>query len=133
MQRSALALTAAAAIAGACGSEGQGHTHAELGDPTGMACPEGGTSLNYAEFGRPFMEAYCISCHSDDVVGANRQGAPSDHNFDTQFECQAFADHLDRMSGSGPEATNTQMPPKEPRPSPQERQMLSEWLACGAP
>lgn len=104
----------------------------ELGPPTATVCPEGST-LTYEGFGRPFMESYCLRCHSASVTGAAREGAPSDHNFDTPIELQGLADHIDRMAGVGPEATNEIMPVGDPQPTLEERQQLAEWLACGAP
>jgi hypothetical protein len=105
----------------------------ELGPPTGMVCPPSGTSLTYEDFGEPFMAAYCLRCHSVNVTGADRNGAPGDHNFDTQFEALALKDHIDQMAGSGPDAVNMRMPVGDPTPSLEEREQLSEWLACDAP
>lgn len=104
----------------------------ELGPPTGAECPPAST-LTYANFGQTFMEDYCLRCHSSTVTGADREGAPSDHNFDTIDEIRAFAGHIDEMAGSGPDATNDQMPPDGDAPTLAEREMLAEWLACGAP
>jgi hypothetical protein len=112
---------------------GCGDGGVEFGDPTGAVCPDEGTTLTYENFAAPFMAAYCVRCHSSEVTGADRNGAPSDHNFDTHFEIVAFTDHIDWMTGSGPDATNTQMPPDGSKPSLEERQKLSEWLACGGP
>jgi hypothetical protein len=115
---------------GGCGGEDPG---VEFGPPTEVACPPGGTALTYEGFGAPFFEAYCLRCHSASVEGAARQGAPSDHNFDTQFEALALRDHIDYMAGAGAEVINDQMPPDTPAPTLEERRMLSEWLACEAP
>jgi hypothetical protein len=114
---------------GGCGHDDEG---IEFGDPTGATCPDGST-LTYDSFGRGFMDDYCVRCHSSEVTGDDRKGAPSDHNFDTQFEIQSFHDHIDWMAGAGPDAVNTQMPPSGTAPSEAERRQLSEWLACGAP
>ena len=66
--------------------------------------------------------------------GADREGAPSDHNFDTLAEIRTFHEHIDEMAGSGPDATNELMPEGDgPFPTLAERQQLSEWLACGSP
>jgi uncharacterized membrane protein len=111
----------------ACGGDDHG-----LGPLTETECPDDST-LTYENFGEPFMAAYCLGCHSVDVQGDDREGAPSDHNFDTQFEIQAFAEHIDQMAGSGPAVTNTIMPPGNPKPSMGERVELAQWLACGAP
>ncbi|HTE52083.1 MAG TPA: hypothetical protein VK698_14620 [Kofleriaceae bacterium] len=144
MRKNVLALVAslglALALAPGCGGDDDGdhddgdHDHdAPVGDPTGTVCPDGGTSLTYEDFGQPFVEQFCLRCHSESVEGDDRQDAPADHNFDTQFECEALAEHMDQKAGSGPDATNDSMPPSAPRPSDEQRAMLSEWLACGAP
>lgn len=105
-----------------------------LGPPTGAACPPAAT-LTYDSFGREFMTAYCVECHDSELHGADRQGAPSFHDFDTLEGIQAVAEHVDQSAGSGPDATNDQMPPGDysPRPSRTEREDLARWLACGAP
>jgi hypothetical protein len=130
MRKYVLALAVAALLA--CGGDDDDHDPI-VGEPTGTVCPEGGTSLTYEAFGRPFLEEFCLRCHSADVEGDARQGAPADHNFDTQFECQNLAHHMDEKAGAGPDATNQSMPPDDPRPDVEARRMLSEWLACGAP
>jgi uncharacterized membrane protein len=109
------------------------HEHEEgEGMATEATCPATQT-LTYANFGQAFMQSYCLRCHSQDVMGNARQGAPSDHNFDTLDEIQGLAEHIDEYAGSGPAATNTGMPTDTPSPSTEERRKLSEWLACGAP
>jgi len=112
-----------------CGSEDE---EAELGEPTGAACPDGST-LTYETFGRSFMESYCTRCHSSTLSGEARRGAPLYHDFDTPTGIRAVADHVDQMAGSGPSATNTLMPPGGAMPTLAERQRLAEWLACDAP
>ncbi len=79
------------------------------------------------------MQNYCTSCHSSAVSGTARNGAPSDHNFDSLEGIQSATEHIDENAGSGPKATNTRMPPSGNRPTLEERQKLSEWIACGAP
>jgi uncharacterized membrane protein len=59
--------------------------------------------------------------------------APADHNFDTLAEIALLAPHIDQYAGSGPDATNTTMPKSGDKPTKEERQKLSEWLACDAP
>ena len=44
-------------------------------------CPTGGTTLTYENFGKPFFDANCNTCHSADS-GA-RNGAPENFAFDT--------------------------------------------------
>ena len=134
-----LASTLVLALAIGCGGDDDDHDHGEddhggqVGPETGTECPDGGTALTYENFGQQFVSTYCLRCHSVDVEGDDREDAPSDHNFDTRFECEALADHMDQKAGSGPDSTNEEMPPSAPRPTTEERAMLSEWLACGAP
>ena len=103
------------------------------GRPSGATCPTEST-LSYATFGEAFMSQYCTSCHSSSLSGAARNGAPSDHNFDTLDAIRDVgADHIDRAAAAGPDYVNTVMPPsgQEPQPSEEERRLLGEWLACG--
>ena len=80
------------------------------------------------------MEDYCTRCHSSALVGAARNGAPSDHNFDTLANIHDTAlEHIDEEAAAGPDHVNTSMPPSGPRPTEAERQKLGEWLACDAP
>jgi len=97
--------------------------------PTGSTCPPTST-LTYDNFGKKFMEDYCLRCHSSTKTGADRKGAPADHNFDTEMGVLEAAEHIDEYAGKGPDATNTVMPPGDPRPSEIERQKLAEWIAC---
>jgi uncharacterized membrane protein len=122
-----LGLAATAAVA--CGEDGGGHE--EVGTPSGAVCPEGST-LSYANFGKEFMETYCTRCHASDLTGDARNGAPTGHDFDTLAGIKAVAEHVDGLAAKGPDATNTDMPPGDPRPVTAEREMLGEWLACGA-
>jgi uncharacterized membrane protein len=120
---------------GGCGGDDDHDDDAEVGPPTGAVCPEEGTTLTYDNFAETFFSTYCTRCHSADVTGADREGAPSDHNFDTHFEAVVLADHIDQMAGAGPDSVNTTMPPNDGGdvPTEAERRQLSEWLACGGP
>ena len=102
------------------------------GPPTESVCPPTST-LTYAGFGQPFMQAYCVQCHSSTLMGPDRHGAPLLHDFDTLYGIEPFTNHIDWTTASGPAATNTAMPTADPRPSLEERKMLGEWLACGVP
>jgi hypothetical protein len=103
-----------------------------FGPPTGTSCPPAST-LTYANFGQSFMARYCVRCHSSDLEGEARHGAPSFHDFDTQFGVRGVANHIDETTAAGPDAMNTSMPPDSPRPTEAERFQLGEWLACDAP
>lgn len=97
--------------------------------PTESVCPPGST-LTYEDFAAPFMSAYCTRCHSSELSGSARMGAPSFHDFDTLAGILPVADHVDEWAAAGPAAVNTLMPPSGPSPSEAERRQLGEWLAC---
>ena len=123
MRSISLPLPLALLLAAACGS-------GENGDPTGSTCPPGST-LSYETFGNDFMQSYCIECHASDLPAAERMGAPTGVDFDTLEGILDRADEIDQAAASGPDATNTEMPPAEqPQPTGAERTQLGEWLAC---
>jgi len=114
------------------GALGCGDDPPLFGPPTESECPPDST-LTYENFGQPFMEAYCTRCHSSELTGEDRMGAPSFHDFDTVFGCRAVSDHIDETAAAGPAAVNQSMPPNGDRPSLEERHDLGEWIACGLP
>ena len=111
-----------------------GHDHGGCGgndgQPTEAECDP---RLGWDNFGEQFMTQYCTKCHSTEVHGGDRRGAPGDHNYDTVEGVQKDLDHLDAAAASGPAANNTYMPPYDPSPSREERELFGKWLACGAP
>ena len=83
--------------------------------------------LDYDNFGAPFVINWCRGCHSSAVPAGMRQKAPLDANFDTIAQVRTWGDKIAaRATGTTPN-----MPPAG-GPSEQERQLLAEWLACGA-
>jgi hypothetical protein len=90
-------------------------------------CPPGGTQLAYESFGAAWLDANCNRCHSADP--GHRHGAPESYRFDTLDDVRAHAARIFVRAA----ATNTSMPPGPDDPSPEERDRLAEWLACGAP
>lgn len=122
---------AGAVLASQMGHGGGGCCSEEevLGEPTGAVCPPTST-LNYTNFGKPFMEMYCTKCHDSNKTGDQRQGAPSLHDFDTFPGIKGVANHVDESAASGPDGTNEGMPNVTPKPTLAERQMLGEWIAC---
>jgi uncharacterized membrane protein len=110
----------------ACDGDEHGH------DGSGAVCPTD-SALTYASFGKDFVETYCTSCHSSELVGDARHGAPGGHDFDSLAGIQAVADHIDEAAAAGPDNTFKAMPVGDPKPTLQERKDLGEWLACGAP
>lgn len=81
-----------------------------------ITCPTSST-LTYANFGAAFMTNNCLQCHaSKDSPTLTSQG---------QIKVNAS-----RILDA---AVYTDAMPKDARMAVPERQMLGEWLACGAP
>lgn len=123
----------AVVLASQMGHGGCGGEEAELfGPPTESTCPTPST-LTYTNFGKPFMERYCTRCHNSELVGDDRMGAPSFHDFDTLFGIKAVSDHIDETTAAGPAVVNRGMPQNGLVPTDDERLQLGEWIACGMP
>jgi uncharacterized membrane protein len=89
--------------------------------PTGissadLSCPSDST-LSYTNFGAAFLSDHCLSCH------ASKQ-APS---LASQAAVQA-----NKAAVINAAVTSAAMP-KDGSLSTEERQLLGEWLTCGAP
>jgi hypothetical protein len=82
--------------------------------------------LRYDNFGAPFLVNWCRACHSAGLPPDMRQLAPANVNFDTLAEIRTWSSRIDYTTAHG-----TSMPPAG-GPSPDERDMLGEWLRCGA-
>jgi uncharacterized membrane protein len=83
--------------------------------------------LGYDNFGSPFIVSRCRACQSVDIPTDMRQRAPAEINFDNLPEIRHWATQIKRSAGE------TQAMPPAGGPPPSERQMLVEWLGCGAP
>ena len=90
-------------------------------------CPPQGTTLRYGNFGAPFMDSYCQSCHGSQSI--DRRGAPGEFIFDSVEQIQRHRARIFVRSAAG----NNSMPPGPDDPSEEDRTKLAEWLACGAP
>jgi hypothetical protein len=98
--------------------------------PTGAICPPGST-LTYENFAAGFMEQYCTRCHHSELSGADRNGAPIFHDFDTRVGILNVGGHVDEWAAAGPNAINKMMPDDDgAAPTEPERFQLGEWLAC---
>jgi hypothetical protein len=128
-----LPLLALALVGPGCGgSDPPEHQHDE-GEGSGATCPPSGAPTAQ-DFGNAFMANYCTSCHSVNVKGAARGGAPENVNFDTAEDVRTWAMEIDEHAAAGPHGTNTEMPPAPlTAPTQAEREKLGQWLACGAP
>src|SRR5687767_14853394 len=76
------------------GEEGECEEEGEFGPPTEAVCPDGST-LTWESFGQEFMATYCTECHASTLMGAERQGAPLYHDFDTLDGVLPVLDHID--------------------------------------
>ena len=111
---------------------------------TGTVCPDPDPgTLTYDNFGKPFMEKYCTWCHLSTLPRSKRNGAPLYHDFDSLEGVLQTPDHIDEQAGSGPNASNTFMPPERcpsapggslavacPQPTDEERRNLALWIDC---
>jgi mono/diheme cytochrome c family protein len=89
-------------------------------------CDEPGAPT-YANFGGPFLQTNCTSCHSSALPAGARQGAPLSSNLDNADD---IIDQMDRILVRTVEQET--MPPAA-RTSDAERERLALWLECGAP
>jgi hypothetical protein len=99
------------------------------GRGTGARCAED-SPREWETFAKPFMDQYCVRCHSRNRSGEARRGAPVGHDFDTFESVLVEAAHIDRWAAAGPNGANEAMPPDGPLPSRYEREQLAEYLAC---
>jgi hypothetical protein len=121
-----------------------GCTNSGVPTPTEAVCPAPDPmTLTYDSFGQKFMTDYCLSCHDSKLKRTDRNGAPVYHDYDSLSGVLENPDHIDEDAGSGPAATNIEMPPSRcpstpggplaidcPKPTEAERQTLAIWIAC---
>ncbi|MEO0321315.1 MAG: hypothetical protein AAF447_00020 [Myxococcota bacterium] len=127
MGRAALAWLALLSLPLGCAAEG-----ASPAGPRGearvyslRACPEGST-LDWETFGEPFVRNWCTGCHGSGLEGLMaRGGAPEGVNFDEQT---GVLNRLELIYNRAAD-DNDSMPPGG-GPSPDERLLLGEWIAC---
>lgn len=132
------ALGALALVLAACGGEETvDESEADLEGEGGSAsvyesleerdCPED-SIVTFEDFGGPFMMTWCNGCHSSGLPEGERQGGTMGVDFDTIELIRAQADRIWIRSGD----QNVTMPPVG-GPDAFDRELLGEWLACGAP
>ncbi len=90
-------------------------------------CPPEGTDLTWNNFAAGFFAQHCNECHTANAE--DRRGAPVAYVFDTLDQVRALQDRIFLRSA----ADNVTMPPGPDDPPEDERWLLAEWLACGAP
>ena len=127
---------AAAVIAGGCGgTENETETDgaSESSSTSASEACVAVSAPTWESFGQEFFATYCNHCHSETLKGDARNDAPFDHNFDTAELVRMQVKRIAGVAAGGPDGINNSMPLGEPKPSDEERVMLGEWLACGAP
>ena len=123
----AVALVAAATLGG-CVVEREPEIDPDIA-PASLAeraCPPD-SFVTWEDFGAPFMYTYCNGCHSSALPQGERQDAPLGVDFDTIEDVRYWADRIWARSADH----NVTMPPVG-GPEYDERDLLGEWLACGA-
>jgi len=83
--------------------------------------------LRYDNFGAPFLANWCRACHSADLPADMRQNAPAGVDFDSLGDARRWWFEIERTARQG-----GSMPPAG-GPSASERDLLVEWVTCGAP
>lgn len=109
----AAAVVTAAGLAAGCGAD------------TDPDCAR--SFLRYDNFGAPFLANWCRDCHSAGLPADMRQEAPAGVDFDNLAEVRLWSRRIRLTAGQG-----SSMPPAG-GPSAAERELLVEWLGCGAP
>lgn len=84
--------------------------------------------LSFENIGGPFLLDHCKGCHSKALPADMRQDAPPGVDFDTLADVREWAPRIWMRAAD----QNDTMPPVG-APGPEERALLGEWLACGAP
>jgi hypothetical protein len=98
----------------------------DAGEETLRDCPPE-SSLDYQNFGGPFFLSWCTGCHNSALGEGERQDAPIHVNFDSLDEIRGnSAAILER-------AVHQRLMPPAGGPSETHRELLGEWLRCGAP
>jgi cytochrome c5 len=133
----ACCVSALTTLGGACGDDSRNdqdidaavEEEGEVGPPSGALCPSDNT-LTYENFGKQFVEDYCVRCHSSELAGEKRNGAPKYHDFDSLEGILNVANHVDEKAAAGPDSINTSMPPNGAKPTMAEREKFGQWLQC---
>ena len=90
-------------------------------------CPPD-SALTWENFGGGYVLSYCTTCHHSALPADMRQLAPIAINFETVEFVRAQAERIWARAAD----QNQTMPPVG-APADDQRALLGEWLACGAP
>jgi uncharacterized membrane protein len=124
-----LAALTAASLSG-CILEDEASAPDEAAIPQSLAervCPDDSV-LSFEDFGGPFVITWCTTCHSSQLPVQERADAPMGVDFDTLDGIRSQAGRIWARAADH----NITMPPVA-GPDDIDRELLGEWLACGAP
>jgi hypothetical protein len=121
--RSRLEVSILVAIAGAL-SLSAGCSSDDASEPTECTTSD---ALSYEGFGGPFFLNWCTGCHSSKLPEGSRQDAPVEINFDTVNDIRS---HRSKIVDK---AVHSHKMPPAGGPSDADRELLGQWLGCGAP
>lgn len=82
--------------------------------------------VGWDTFARGYLSTWCTPCHSSELVGASRSGAPEGVDFETWAGAALWAERI------GATSIDASMPPAG-GPSEEDRERILEWVECGAP
>ena len=107
--------------------DGQGASSDESGAPQGD-CSDDPVPLSWENFGEAYSANWCRGCHSAQLTGDARNGAPPGVDFNSH---QDVLDRLERFAERAA-AEEPTMPPTG-GPGDEELALLRRWIECGAP
>ena len=125
--RFAVSLVAVVTLAACNGSSTEIDSSGPWANLAERPCPSD-SFLTWENFGEPFMRDWCRGCHSNRLGEGDRVDAPLTVNFDRYEDVEMWADRIWVRAADD----NRTMPPAG-GPGAEERALLGEWLACGAP
>jgi len=116
-----LTLVVAAALAAGITVHSQ---EAPAAEPAQKDC-----SLNYSNFGKAFVEKYCLRCHTAQKHNFfTRRGAPKGADFDAYAGIKDKAEKIKKLV-----VATHKMPKGKPKPDADERRQVGAWIDCGLP
>jgi len=83
--------------------------------------------VSWDNYAHGFVTRYCTSCHSSQLAGADRSGAPAGLDLDSEAAVRAYGGAI-RANTLGDDPS---MPPGG-GPDAAELSLLDEWLTCSA-
>ncbi|MEQ1501317.1 MAG: hypothetical protein ABMB14_03760 [Myxococcota bacterium] len=97
------------------------------GDGSDTGVPSCGDAT-WDGFVEPTLTTWCTPCHSSELTGDDRRGAPVGTDFDTWAGANYYANLIASVAGPG----DPYMPPAGGMPE-ADRALLAAWAACDAP